>query len=467
MRGPSSWIRRCVGRAAAGSILLVCATAVAQVDTATHTVRTTTGDDLELSGVEVVAVKSETGLRRTATTDARGTARLLGLPPGSYRVEARIEGFAPVRAFRERVRHGGDDSEKVTRYEEMGVDLLRGEGRIDGPGRVRVDGRPVRAGRIVVATGSVTPAPPIEGIAECGFWTHREIAALEEVPASAAVIGGGPVGLEVAQQLRRLGSQVVLVDSSSRLLEDEEPELGDLLSRRLREEGIDLRLGIHADAARPAAGGYELDLAGGTVAVERIVLATGRVPAVEGIGLETVGVDVSGGAVTIDATCRVADGVWAVGDVTGAGLFTHVASYQGRIAAADILGEPVPADHTAIPRSVFTDPEVAAVGVAGAEARARGLDTVRGLARLEDMERATTYGDGAEGVAGLRARRSDGVVVGAFGAGPLASEWIHMGVIAVKAGITAATLADTIAQFPTFAEGLVTAARRIEAERAG
>jgi dihydrolipoamide dehydrogenase len=380
-------------------------------------------------------------------------------------VEARLGGFAAIRAFREAVRHGGDDADKVSRYEGMGIDVLRGEGRLDGPGRVRVDGRPIRAGRVVVATGSVTPTPPVEGLAECGYWTHREVAALQEVPASVAVVGGGPVGLEVAQQLRRLGAAVTLVESSRTLLEHEEPELGHLLARSLRDDGVDLRLGVHAEAARPVGDACELRVGGDAIRVERVVVAIGRRPAIEGIGLESVGVDVASGSLTIDATCRIAEDVWAVGDVTGAGMFTHVASYQGRIAADAILGRPRPADYAAVPRSVFTDPEVAAVGLTGPEASARGLDTVRAVARLEDMERATTYGDGVEGVAGLRARRSDGVVVGAFGAGPLASEWIHMGVLAVKAGATAATLADTIAQFPTFAEGLVTAARAIEAER--
>lgn len=385
-----------------------------------------------------------------------------GRVPG---VRAEITGQDAVLEFRERVRAHGDDSEKLDEYDGRGIDVVRGVGRLAGPGRVAVGHEVLEARDVVIATGSSAVVPPVDGLAECGYWTHRDVATLGAVPTSAVVLGGGPVGLESAQQLSRLGARVTVIESADRLLDSEEPELGETLAEQLSAEGISIRLGAEATAVRASDSGLELVLDGESLRVERVLVATGRRPAVDGIGLETVGVEPEDGAVPIDESCRVRDGVWAVGDVTGKGLFTHLASYQGRIAAAAILGEPARADYRAVPRSVFTDPETAAVGLTGDAADERGVATVTASVALEEMERSSTYGSEPAGLAGLRARRDDGVIVGGYAVGPHASEWIHVAVMAVKLCATADAVGDTIGQFPTFAESFLTAARRLELSR--
>jgi dihydrolipoamide dehydrogenase len=330
---------------------------------------------------------------------------------------------------------------------------------------VEVDGRVLAAERVVIATGSAASVPPIDGLQEAGYWTNREATALERVPDSAIVLGGGPVGVEVAQILGGYGSRVSLVQRAERLLTREEPEVGELLADALSEAGIDLRLGVEAESVRREDGRARLRLADGEeLTAARVVVATGRRPRVEDIGLETVGIAPDERGIQVDERCRAAQGVWAVGDVTSAGgWFTHVAAYQARIASADILGEPVAADYRAVPRVVFGDPEVAAVGLTAAQAAERGLQTAAAAVDLGDTERAITYGRGVRGRAGVLADARRGVLVGAHAVGPLAGEWIHMAVLAIRAEVPLPVLRDTIAQFPTFSESLIAAARELPA----
>ena len=201
--------------------------------------------------------------------------------------------------------------------------------------------------------------------------------------------------------------------------------------------------------------GDELDVA-------RLVVATGRRPRTEDIGLETVGITPGETGIPVDERCRAAEGVWAVGDVTGEGQFTHVAAYQARIVCGDIQGQAVRADYRAVPRVVFCDPEVAAVGMTAARAEEAGIATVAARVDLADVERSSTYGDGIGGVAAVLADAQRGVLIGAHAVGPLASEWIHMAVLAVRAEVPVEVLRDTIAQFPTFSEAFITAARDLE-----
>jgi len=383
-----------------------------------------------------------------------------GRVPG---VEARIADWNAVAAFRDEVVSGRDDAGKVEAYEARGVTILRGRGRIDGPGAVTVDGHRHAADRIVVATGSATAWPPVEGLDTIDAWTNREAMEMRVVPGSALVLGAGPVGVEIGQMLSRYGAAVVLADSAPRLLANEAAEVGDLLGRLFTDEGITLALG--AEATRVAREGdmVRVTLDDDTEhVVERVVVATGRRPRVEDIGLETVAITPGAKGISIDDRCRAADGVWAIGDVTDVGQFTHLASYQGRIACADILGRQARADYTAIPRSVFCDPEVAAVGRTAAGAREEGIDVAEATVDLADLERSGTYGRGVRGLAGVVADRGTGVVIGAHAVGPLASEWMHMAVLAVRARVPVAVLQDVIAQFPSFAESLVTAARALD-----
>ncbi len=380
-------------------------------------------------------------------------------------VAASVDSWEEVAAFRDGVASGWDDREKADRYAAKGVTILRGRGRIDGPGRVVVGDAVHTTPRIVIATGSVATIPPVAGIGAVDAWTNREAMGMRAVPESAVVLGAGPVGIEIGQALSRYGATVTIADPAPRPLPAEDPAVGDLLARRLREEGIDVLCGHEAEHVAPHGGGVAVTFGGGTDRVaERLVVAAGRAPRTAGIGLETVGITPGDEGIAVDDRCRAGDGVWAVGDVTGEGLFTHVAAYQGRIAAADILGEgDLRADYTAVPRCVFCDPEVAAVGLTAEAARERGIDVATASVDLADMERASTYGRDVGGLVGVVADRGAGVLVGAHAVGPLASEWIHLAVLAVRARVPLATVADVIAQFPTFAEALVSAVRALDA----
>jgi pyruvate/2-oxoglutarate dehydrogenase complex dihydrolipoamide dehydrogenase (E3) component len=379
-------------------------------------------------------------------------------------VRASLDDWGAVRAFRDDVVSGRDDSGKVAAYADRGVTILRGRGALAGPGAVTVDGERRTTDRVVVATGSAATWPPVEGIRDVGAWTNREAMEMDEVPDSALVLGAGPVGVEIGQMLSRYGAQVTIADSSPRLLGKEDPEVSGLLARRFTDEGITLALGTEAVRVAPAPGGMTRVVLddGSEHVVARLVVATGRHARVDDIGLETVGVTPGDGGLAVDARCRLAEGVWAIGDVTDVGQFTHLASYQGRIACADILGEPRDADYSAIPRSVFCDPEVAAVGLTAEQAREQGIDVATATVDLADHERASTYGRDVGGLVGLVADRGAGVVVGAHAVGPLASEWMHMAVLAVRARVPVDVLRDVIAQFPTFAETIVTAARELD-----
>ncbi len=378
-------------------------------------------------------------------------------------VSATMERWDEVAAFRDDVVSGRDDAGKVERYEGRGVTVLRGHARLDGPGAVLVGDDRHRAERVVIATGSAAVIPPVEGIGDVGAWTNREAMEMTRVPRSALVLGAGPVGVEIAQMLAGYGASVTLADPAERPLDGEAPEVGDLLAHRLRRGGVELAMGREARSAARDGDGVAITLDDGSRRVaERLVVATGRRPRVEGIGLGTVGIEPRDGAIAVDERCRAAEGVWAVGDVTGVAQFTHLAAYQGRIACADILGETVAADYSAIPRSVFCDPEVAAVGMTARQAREAGIDVATATVDVADLERTSTYGRDVEGLIGVVADRRAGVLVGAHAVGPLASEWIHLAVLAVRARVPVVVLRDLIAQFPSFSEGLVTAARALE-----
>jgi pyruvate/2-oxoglutarate dehydrogenase complex dihydrolipoamide dehydrogenase (E3) component len=257
------------------------------------------------------------------------------------------------------------DTEKVARMEQAGATLVRGTATIAGPGRVTVDDRELRFKHLVVATGTTSVILPLSGLEGEQAWTSREVYTMAAPPRDAVVLGGGPVGLETAQMLRRHGSGVTIVVEDDRLLSREDASVGEELARRLAEDGIHVRPGSRAVGVEQASSSIRVRLGDGDVLeAERLVLAVGRQPRVEGIGLESVGIkQAKSGGIDVDGRCRAAENVWAVGDVTSVMPFTHVAHYQGEIAADDILGRARDADYRAIPRVVFTDPEVAAVGL--------------------------------------------------------------------------------------------------------
>ena len=238
--------------------------------------------------------------------------------------------------------------------------------------------------------------------------------------------------------------------------------MGELLAKEMAADGIDVRTGVSADRAQGGADGVRVSLSdGSTVEAERLLVATGRRPRVEGIGLEQVGVDFDDHGIKIDHRCRAAPGVWAVGDVTGVAPFTHVAAYQARIMVGDVLGREVRADYRAVLRVVFTDPEVAAVGLGAEQAAEAGIDMAEVRVGLDELSRTETYGRELQGEMGLLADRERQVLVGAWGVGPLSGEWIHMAVLAIRAEIPLAVLRDTMVQFPTFAEAMQVAVEKL------
>lgn len=371
--------------------------------------------------------------------------------------------WSEISDYRDYMNSGLDDGAKFEAYSKRGIDVIRGTGRLTAPGAVEVGDRSLEAERVVVATGSVAAVPDIEGLHEVEFWTNREATSLREVPASTIVLGGGPVGVELGQMLSRYGSRVTVVESAERVLEREQPRVGVLLAEMLEAEGIEVRTGARAERVEAAAGMARVHLSDGSVVeAERVVVAIGRRPRVDAIGLETAGVEHDDRGIKVDSRCRAAPGVWAIGDVTGIAPFTHVAAYQARIAAADIQGREVQADYRAIPRVVFSDPEVAAVGLTSAQARDAGLDVAESGVDISEVDRTETYGRNLKGELGLIADARREVLVGAWAVGPLASEWIHLAVLAVKAEVPLAVVRDTMAQFPTFSEALLMAAERLE-----
>jgi len=384
------------------------------------------------------------------------------LRPGEARYEAeRAAGttepetrWPEVAGYRDEMIRHLDDAKQIEGYETQGITVVKGAGRIAGRGRIETDdGKVLETERIIVATGSDALIPPLDGLEEAGYWTNREATTVSELPASVVVLGGGPVGVELGQMLRRYGTEVVLVEGAERLLPREDPRVGELVLDALREDGIEIRLGRQAKSVRRD-GDRILRLDDGDdVRGAELVIGIGRAPRVQGIGLESVGIEPDGKGIDVDERCRAGEGLWAIGDVTGIMPFTHVGMYQGRIVAADIAGDEVRADYRAIPRVVFCDPEIAAVGLTEAQARDQDLDVATSRTVLGDaIARPWTYETEPRGELGLLADPRRQVLVGAWAVGPLAGEWIHYAALAIKTETRLHVLRDTVAQFPTFTE---------------
>jgi dihydrolipoamide dehydrogenase len=366
--------------------------------------------------------------------------------------------------YRDYMTSAGDDSARVARYDEMGVRVVKGDGRLDGPGRLRVGEHGFEAKHILISTGSDPVIPPIEGLSDAGYWTNREATALHEIPATVVIIGGGPVGIELAQFLSRYKSRVALVEGADRLASREDEEVCALLRDSLERDGVEVHTGRQASHVRRDGDGRVVTLDDGTeLRGDRVIVSVGRRPRARDIGLETIGLDSDLRAVPVDEHCRVAAGVWAAGDCTGVALFTHVAKYQARVALADMRGRPVAADYRALPRVIFTDPEVAAVGLTAAGARDAGHDVAAAVIDLPNaIARPYTYEQDPRGKLGVVADRAHRVLLGAWAVAPLASEWIHQAVLAIKAEVPVDTLRQTVAQFPSYSEGYLSAVQALD-----
>ena len=345
---------------------------------------------------------------------------------------------------------------------DQGITLLRGHGRLAGTGVVEVDGVAHTARDVVVATGSEPVIPPVPGLRELeGIWTNREATGMKAVPRRLLVLGGGAVGVELAQATRRLGAEVVLVEMGERVLSREPAALGDALGEVLRADGIEVLIGAAASAARREGSEYVLELDDGReLRGDRILVATGRRPRVEGIGLESVGIDPAGRHVPVDASLRAGERLWAIGDVTGLLAFTHVGKYQGDIVAANLLGEPREAHYDAVPRIVYTDPAAGAVGAG--EGRFSGTAAVSGVAKMETYSREYASSNG------FLTLVSDGErLTGAFALGPEAGEWLQQATLAIRARVPLDVLRDVIQPFPTFSEIYNDALKALRREIAG
>jgi pyruvate/2-oxoglutarate dehydrogenase complex dihydrolipoamide dehydrogenase (E3) component len=339
-----------------------------------------------------------------------------------------------------------------------GIDLLRGTGRLAGPGVVEVDGARHTARHVVVATGSDPVVPPVPGLRELeGVWTNREVTGMKAIPRHLLILGGGPVGAEMAQAVRRLGGDVTLVEGAAHVLAREPAPLGEALGEVLRRDGIELILGVHATAARREGKDYIVSLEGDReLRGDRLLVATGRRPRVPD-GLETVGVQAGPQGIGVDAHLRAGERLWAVGDVTGVRLLTHVGKYQGEVVAANILGEPREANYEAIPDVVYTDPQAAAVGATQARFTATAL--------VSEVAKTATYTHAYAESNGFLKLFSDGErLTGAYALGPEAGEWLQQATLAIRARVPINVLRDVIQPFPTFSEIYVEALKALRGE---
>ena len=372
--------------------------------------------------------------------------------------------WAPVAArIRNEATDDWDDKVAVERFEGKGGRFVRGHGRLTSATTLAVDGQEFEAARgIVLNIGTDPTVPPIPGLAETPLWTNREALAATAVPASLLVLGGGTVGCELAQVFARFGASVTVVEAGGQLLPSEEPAVGAVLAEVFRREGIDVLLDAHVVEASHDTNGFALTLDGGpTLHGEQLLVATGRRVDLAGAGLDAIGVDLSDRFVSVDSRLRLRPGVWAIGDMTGKGAFTHVSMYQAEIVVADILDQPgVPAaDYRAVPRVTFTDPEIASVGMTQAQAAQAGLDVLVGKAELAATSRGWIHGPGNDGFIRVVADAGRRIVVGATVVGPYAGEVMSALAVAVHAEVPVDRLLHMMYAFPTFHRGVLDALR--------
>ncbi|MCL7460444.1 dihydrolipoyl dehydrogenase family protein [Micromonospora echinofusca] len=401
--------------------------------------------------------------------------------------------WAPVaRRIREEATDTWDDTVAVQRFTGKGGRFVRGTARLDGPGRVRVGERVFQARHgIVLGTGTRPSVPPVDGLADTPYWTNRQAIEVEELPESLLVLGGGAIGLELAQVFARFGVRVTVVEALDRVLAVEEPEASEVAAAALRADGVEIHTGVRAERVSHDGRAFTLRGAGGAeFTADRLLVVTGRRAHLDELGLDTVGVDAGRRYLAVDDRLHVTEGIWAVGDVTGEGAFTHVAMYQAGIVVADVLdharradagADPsgtasatggaagsgaggsarvLPrADYRALPRVTFTDPEVGAVGLTEQQARERGVNVQVGLARLPSSARGWIHKAGNEGFVKLVADADEGVLVGATSVGPAGGEVLSALVVAVHAAVPLARLRQMIYAYPTFHRAIEDALR--------
>jgi pyruvate/2-oxoglutarate dehydrogenase complex dihydrolipoamide dehydrogenase (E3) component len=408
--------------------------------------------------------------------------------------------WAPVaKRIRTEATDDWDDRVAVQRFTDKGGRFVRGSGRIDGPGRVRVGDQVFQARYgIVLGTGTRPSVPPVDGLADTPYWTNREAIEVEELPGSLLVLGGGAIGLELAQVFARFGVRVTVVEALDRVLAVEEPESSEAAAAALRADGVEIHTGVKAARVEHGVGGFTLRGTGGEeFTAERLLVVTGRRAHLDELGLDTVGVDASGRYLPVDDRLHVTEGIWAVGDVTGEGAFTHIAMYQASIVVADVLdhmrrsqggadpsgtasvvggavgvasslaatgssgsaGSVPRADYRALPRVTFTDPEIGAVGLTEQQARERGINVQVAFTRLASSARGRIHKTDEGGFIKLVADADQGVLIGATSAGPAGGEVLSGLVVAVHAAVPLSQLRHMIYAYPTFHRAISDALR--------
>jgi pyruvate/2-oxoglutarate dehydrogenase complex dihydrolipoamide dehydrogenase (E3) component len=373
--------------------------------------------------------------------------------PGMAGASTIVADYAPVAARIREATDDWDDRVAVDRLESKGVTFVRGRAVLAGPTRVEVGERIFEARTaILLNTGTKPFIPPIPGLAATPFWDNRGAIAATEVPASLAVIGGGAIGVELGQMFARFGAHVSVVETMDRIVALEEPESSALLTATFAAEGIDVLTGAHLTGVSHDGSGFTVSIDGrDDLVAERLLVATGRRPDLAALGVAAIGLDETARSIPVDGRLRAAPGVWAIGDATGKGAFTHVSMYQAAIAARDILGqETEEADYRALPRVTFTDPEVGSVGMTEAEARAAGLAVAVGISDVARSARGWIHKAGNAGLIKLVVDTGRGVLVGATSAGPTGGEVLGLLTLAVHAEVPISSLRSMIYAYPTF-----------------
>jgi pyruvate/2-oxoglutarate dehydrogenase complex dihydrolipoamide dehydrogenase (E3) component len=358
-----------------------------------------------------------------------------------------------------------NDQVAVDRFEEKGGRFIRGWAHLDGPTRVVVGDRTIEASRgIVLSPGAKASIPPIPGLADTPYWINRDAIETEEAPESLAIIGGGPIAVELGQMFSRFGSSVTVLERESQLMSPEEPEAGVLLERIFAAEGIDVRTGVNIASIAHDGHGFSVAFdQGDPVVAERLLVATGRQPDIKNLNLASLGIDPDVRALPVDDHLRVVDGVWAVGDATDKGAFTHVSMYQADIVVNDILKmEVTPADYRALPRVTFTDPEIGSVGLNERAAREKGLKVRIGKASVPSSTRGWIHKSGNQGFIKLVEDADRGVLVGACSMGPVGGEVLGFLVLAVHAEVPTHTMRHMIYAYPTFHRAIETALKDLD-----
>ncbi len=364
-----------------------------------------------------------------------------------------ISDWSPVAdRIRNEATSNWDDAAAVKRFTDKGGRFIRGWGRLVAPGEVEVNGDRYEARKgIVIGAGTSPAIPPIDGLASTPYWTNRDALEAEELPDSLVVLGGGAIGLELAQAFGRFGVRVEIVEGTDRLLPSEEPEAGELVAETLENEGCQVHLDTNVARVEYADGFSVYFEDGHKISADKFLVSTGRKPNLKELGIAAVGLDDTAKAIQVDERMRAGQRLWAVGDITGQGAFTHVAVYQAKIAARDILGQGgMSADYRALPRVTFTDPEIGAVGMTTRQAQRKGVPVATGIVRLPSTPRGWIYKAGNDGFIKLVVDADGDLLIGATSAGPMGGEVLSMLTLAIHARVPIATLRQMIYAYPTF-----------------